>query len=395
MNSFRYKTCVEYAINNLKESLKNIDFDTEKIFVYQMSSPAKLFITYFNYLKIKIEAVLDWRQNKIGEDFGGIKTIDISNISKYVENKINILCEKSDYNKCIETLDKLDIRGEYRVYSIDIYNFDEGTDCLDWSNSVEMVELSTAQREMLKLMEWFDKFCDENGIYYVLYSGSLIGAVRHKGFIPWDDDIDVIIPAKDYLKCCKLLSEIEMPYEFESILDSRNCCISTISKLVLPKYRREERNFPMRIDMGIGIDIWPLGGFPNDVSEQQKFSNILKNIGNLWKEKIVIPCGTELFALENYYDLVQQIEKVIFRYDIDASKYVSCIYCGNFGFNNGRSRIMLKEDYLTRMQVDFDGVKLWIPNGYDKILQGDYGDYWIMPSSDDIESKSMNVYHIK
>lgn len=146
--------------------------------------------------------------------------------------------------------------------------------------------------------------------------------------------------------------------------------------------------------MGIGIDIWSLGGFPNDISDQKVFSDNMEKIGNEWKEKVVIPYGTSLFCKKDYEQLVKKIKETILKYDLADSRWVSCIYCGTFGFNHGRSRVMLKEDYINRHLTKFETEEFWIPDGYDKILKADYGDYMILPLEEKRESKKMRVYQL-
>ena len=82
------------------------------------------------------------------------------------------------------------------------------------------------------------------------------------------------------------------------------------------------------------------------------------------------------------------------KYDLADSRWVSCIYCGTFGFNHGRSRVMLTEDYINRHLTKFETEEFWIPDGYDKILKADYGDYMILPLEEKRESKKMRVYQL-
>ena len=188
--------------------------------------------------------------------------------------------------------------------------------------------------------------------------------------------------------------EWEKQATFRSFFNNKEYFTSTISKLLSKKYKREERNFPLRQKMGIGIDIWSLGGFPNDISDQKVFSDNMEKIGNEWKEKVVIPYGTSLFCKKDYEQLVKKIKETILKYDLADSRWVSCIYCGTFGFNHGRSRVMLKEDYINRHLTKFETEEFWIPDGYDKILKADYGDYMILPLEEKRESKKMRVYQL-
>ena len=389
-----FKTCAEFAFSNLEKKIKEYNLFKKKIYIYQYSSPAKLFITYLLEKQINIIAIVDIRNDKLDKKFLGIPVIDIKEFETKIDDDSVLLCERGQYEKCI-----LDIKYSSKnriikkIISIDVYNYKAKEDCLEWKDSYHNIELKEVHDEMLDILKWFHEFCEDNNLYYVLYSGSLIGAIRHGGIIPWDDDIDVIMPAGDYLKCCKMLSGIKK-YEFKSIFSENNHpFISTISKLTSKHYRYEERNFPLRVDMGIGMDIWPLGGVPENEDKQLEFSQELENIGNEWKQKVVIPYGTMEYKKELYEYMVNKIKDAIKRYDIKNSRYVSCVYCGTFGFNGNKSRVMLKEDYLERKLAKFEQYNFWIPKGYDKILRTDYGDYMEIPSIEKKLDKKIKVYY--
>ena len=74
------------------------------------------------------------------------------------------------------------------------------------------MKLEEIQGILLDIMTDIDSFCRENNIRYIISSGTLLGAVRHKGFIPWDDDIDMIMMRNDYNKLVALADEFEYPY---------------------------------------------------------------------------------------------------------------------------------------------------------------------------------------
>lgn len=123
-----------------------------------------------------------------------------------------------------------------------------------------MSKLTLTQERLIVMMDWFHNYCSQHELTYYMIGGTMLGAVRHKGFIPWDDDIDVGMPRQDYMRFIQLLeNKREGKYTVETFR-SRNLDFSvpfaklydTSTTLV------EDRNPPLR--RGLYIDVFPLDG---------------------------------------------------------------------------------------------------------------------------------------
>ena len=133
------------------------------------------------------------------------------------------------------------------------------TEKLKEKYSPEGSALRGLQREMLDELLVLDKVCKENGLTYYLSSGTALGAVRHQAFIPWDDDLDIALPEKDYHKLVAILSRFESD---EYVLHDRHSDFNYINGF--PKFRRKEGtmlgSFPQRGKLykykGSGVDIF-------------------------------------------------------------------------------------------------------------------------------------------
>ena len=130
----------------------------------------------------------------------------------------------------------------------------------------EITDLEELKHIELEVMKKIHEFCEENSIIYYLCFGTLIGAVRHDGFIPWDDDIDIYMKRDDYEKFLTLFpqkaEELDLNYANYMTKPYYGRCFTKVfdNKTVLkePQYKTDD-------DIGVFVDIWPLDGTPNIV----------------------------------------------------------------------------------------------------------------------------------
>ena len=122
---------------------------------------------------------------------------------------------------------------------------------------------------LLNIMQHFHDVCEKNDIYYVMSSGSCLGAVRHKGFIPWDDDVDVFVPRSDYGRMLKALSEASERYKPMDYTINESYYYP-FAKLVDTFTAGREPVFVEIKDYGVYIDIFPVDGLPDDPKARKK-----------------------------------------------------------------------------------------------------------------------------
>ena len=140
-------------------------------------------------------------------------------------------------------------------------------------------EMKKAWAVMLDLLAEFDRVCKKHNIRYFASGGTMLGAVRHKGFIPWDDDIDVMMERTDYEKLCKVgPSEFKHPYFLQNKYTDPECP-DIMSKLrnseTTAFFGVEEHGF-MKYNKGIFMDIFPLDKIPDNIEIQKQFYDDLK-----------------------------------------------------------------------------------------------------------------------
>lgn len=126
--------------------------------------------------------------------------------------------------------------------------------------SRRLLDIEESKRIQLDILDVVDRFCKENGLRYSLAYGTLIGAVRHKGFIPWDDDIDLMMPRPDYER---FIRDFQDKNYFLTDLASRDDCVETFLKVCKKGTVMVDRTFGREL-WGVNIDIFPIDGAPSE-----------------------------------------------------------------------------------------------------------------------------------
>ncbi len=251
--------------------------------------------------------------------------------------------------------------------------------------------MKSVWKVMLDIVEEIVRICDKYNLHYTLAGGSLLGAVRHKGFIPWDDDIDIDMPRPDYDKFIEIVSSKE-PLRFPLILQApfndlgyasgyvkvRNVQTAAID----PKYAEAYKC----CNMGIGVDIFPVDGIPqNRISMAftkffARFTTILlarserlhkcRKIG-VWVKFFVSALVCRLIGRKKIWAL----REWVFR----RNRFSHCRVCGEFSFLTSSTKERWScHVYKSYKTVPFEYLSLKIPEGYEEILTNKYGE-WRVP----------------
>ena len=251
--------------------------------------------------------------------------------------------------------------------------------------------LKILQNKILELVLYFDKFCNDNNIKYFLMGGSALGAMRHKGFIPWDDDFDVFLDFDNYQK---LLSKIDL-IDKNRFYFQKECSYENpfyFSKLRMNGTTFIEDNVIKNINMhqGIFIDIMCLYPVSDKESEQKR----QYYAAALLKSKALIKSGYKTDNKKKKFLLLSKIvvnrftEPIIHEYVKKYVKKGSNSYGHFFGRAKVKKAVYPKHCFNTQRYVDFENVKLPVPNGVEEYLTIRYGDkYMEMP-----DQKTKDLY---
>lgn len=242
----------------------------------------------------------------------------------------------------------------------------------------EGTPLRKHQLKMLQILIYIDKLCKENNIQYWLSSGTCLGAVRHSGFIPWDDDVDIEMMREDFLKFQKCFTENE-----KYLLQTHNNDRYYYS----PFHKVREKNSAIYDSLykyrGVFVDVFCMEYVNLHVSQSFEIANrVLNKLYNKSKTSI------ENRISFKYYSALFLFAKNVFFLLIKVARVI------NIMLPNKQLRhtigagwpknIRVKEEILPLTTIAFEGYEFPVPGNYDSYLSHMYGDYMSIPSEDKI-----------
>lgn len=245
----------------------------------------------------------------------------------------------------------------------------------------------------LKILDEFVSICENNNLNYYLAYGTLLGAIRHKGFIPWDDDIDVYMKGQDYYKLKKImLKNNESKYFCQSLESEKYYNLSFAKIRMKNTLALEEKTKDEPFNKGIFIDIFPLIPYPTNKKDQKKFRRKIK-LYNLLVESDM-KNKTKYNNYGNVGKTLSKIFKIIprsFR-NIVAKRTLKKIILYNKEFDNYicifDNIIFDKQIFANSIKVEYENKKYYSPKEYDKYLTTIYGDYMTPPKEEDRKGHS-------
>lgn len=243
------------------------------------------------------------------------------------------------------------------------------------------------QRISLILLDEFARVCKENNIKWFVDSGTLLGAIRHGGFIPWDDDVDVVVPREDYNRLIDIGSNIfKHPFQLvhQSFCATDNFSISLkycdsakITRNSITPYYRNTNGIFLQ-NLGIGIDVEPLDYVPSNREALKSTSNFVRNLyDNNLIDHLFCDQDTRHQIQIKRKDAVDVYDSMMTRMDI-SNKNSGRVACPTWWIFRGLEEYFVSADcYRSYIDFEFTGCRemVRVPIGYEEILKTYYGDW--------------------
>lgn len=244
-------------------------------------------------------------------------------------------------------------------------------------------------------------FCVDNNIKYSIAYGTLIGAIRHKGFIPWDDDIDIIMPSEDYNR---FIAEFKVD-GYKVFAPELNNSFLAYGRVCEMRNTKHWTKYPwITEEAGIWIDIFPMDAVPSALCDWQDLwekNKVLNNKLIKYRKSLMSPSRT-LSLMENIKIMYRKLRYAFIdvstllkrkNYIHNLTQLSQTEYCGNLRFNGYAVSERIPKDWLTEyIFLPFEECEVMAVKEYDNLLRNYYGDYMKLPP---IEKRCASHSHLQ
>lgn len=246
------------------------------------------------------------------------------------------------------------------------------------------------KKKLVDMLSWFHAFCEDHELRYYILGGTMLGAARHHGFIPWDDDIDVGMPRSDYEKLAVLMKNTDLHYVLEMPKASQADFFYPYAKLYDTQTTLIE-NTRYKIKRGIYLDVFPLDGVGASKQDSITFFRPIKR-----KQSILIAMTTGIRAGRSLYKNAAVIAmRCVPNFLLDKKKLLlsvdqmcaqkdfdQCEWVGNLMGNWMEREIMPRSVMGKPTAYTFENLTVWGPEDYDGYLTSLYGNWRELPPAE-------------
>lgn len=368
-NIEQYYVVHDYALDQLKKNLdqmiKEGRFNNRFIVVFGVNKITAIITEYLKGQNIDIHAIIDNDKAKHEYIIDGIKICAPEKILSTYRTDALILIASSYQDEMMAQLEALNyFEGEQSIKVIDLPKLMNDYSYVN-RQDYKVMKMDEVKKRQIKLLKLLKQVCDENDIEYFLGYGTLLGSVRHEGYIPWDDDIDVLVWGKDFRRLAKIINsryEIGIMvncFEHKRYQDQVGILIDYDSIM-------DFNLFPLQATTGVGIDIFPLFGIPEGIEEKQEYIETVK--------KLEMTKWRELGSHSNCHNATIKLFNYMASFNTEKCNEVGYILSPYFVKD-----ILSKKIFTSTVKVKFEDEEYNAPIMYKEYLSQIYGNYMELP----------------
>lgn len=350
--------------NNMKKFIDTYSDKTVECIMFGTSIIAELIVEQLRNTSLDIAFIIDNDKKRQGKEVYGKKVYSPEFLKQNYKENYVILIASSFQDEMTEQLKEYGYKENKNIIKIvDLPKLMNDYSYVDRSG-YKLLNRDEIKQVQVGILKKLDEVHKKYGIRYYLNAGSALGAVRHKGYIPWDDDVDVFVPIDDYLRLIDIL-EKDNKYKIISQFNTNYYFGWGFGYMVDTDTICDVNKFPIQISTGQSVDLFPLYGMPEKEDDIKKYINKVK--------KLESKC---LVAIEKNERIksINELNKYLLSYNYQKSKVVGNILMPDF-----IKDIFTKDIFGKGVYKEFEGIELLIPEKFHEYLTQMYGDYMQLP----------------
>lgn len=271
------------------------------------------------------------------------------------------------------------------------------------------LSLAEIHKVETRLLAHVVQFCIDNNIKYYICGGTLLGAIRHGGFIPWDDDIDIMMPRKDFEKFESMAKENKIANNIDVISLDNKTMLYPFCKVINKNFKVDKSTQSDSSEEFLWMDVFPMDGLSEDNAVNEKIYKQVKHARSIAMGLIVSDDFLKTFTKSKKKSIGKKIMRTIVReplkskliranfvkmdsisktYDYDSSEYVGGVVWG-YG-----PQERMKKSHIHNYSVNFEGIEVNTMSNYDEYLTNLYGDYMKLPPVEQRVCHEIKVYQV-